>query len=41
MTDMGEFVTYEDADTFEKRVRNDSEVAKKVLTDLGMLGMNK
>ncbi|SFO57802.1 Tripartite-type tricarboxylate transporter, receptor component TctC [Cohaesibacter marisflavi] len=41
MTDMGEFVTYEDAETFEKRVHNDSDVAKKVLEDLGMLGMNK
>ncbi|WP_316858728.1 tripartite tricarboxylate transporter substrate binding protein [uncultured Cohaesibacter sp.] len=41
MTDMGEFVTYEDAATFEKRVQNDADVAKKVLEDLGMLGMNK
>ncbi|PLW76066.1 Bug family tripartite tricarboxylate transporter substrate binding protein [Cohaesibacter celericrescens] len=41
MTEMGEFVTYEDAATFEKRVRNDSAVAHKVLEDLGMLGMNK
>ena len=35
---MGEFVTYEDAETFEKRVHNDSDVAKKVLEDLGMPG---
>ncbi|WP_319484973.1 tripartite tricarboxylate transporter substrate binding protein [uncultured Cohaesibacter sp.] len=41
MTDMGEFVTYEDAATFEARVKKDSEVSKKVLEDLGMLGMNK
>lgn len=41
MTDMGEFVTYEDAETFEKRVRKDSDVSRKVLEDLGMLGMNK
>ncbi|SNY92694.1 Tripartite-type tricarboxylate transporter, receptor component TctC [Cohaesibacter sp. ES.047] len=41
MTDMGEFVTFEDASTFEKRVHNDSEVAKTVLEELGMLGMNK
>ena len=41
MTDMGEFVTYEDAATFEKRVLRDSETSKKVLEELGMLGMNK
>lgn len=40
MTDMGEFVTYEDSATFEKRVRKDADVAHKVLEDLGMLGMN-
>ena len=41
MTDMGEFVTYEDAATFEKRVRKDSDLSRKVLEELGMLGMNK
>lgn len=40
MTEMGEFVTYEDGPTFEARVKKDSEMAKSVLEDLGLLGMN-
>ena len=41
MTEMGEFVVYEDADAFGARANGDSEMAKKVLMDLGMYGQNK
>ncbi|MFC6489298.1 Bug family tripartite tricarboxylate transporter substrate binding protein [Nitratireductor sp. GCM10026969] len=41
MTDMGEFVVYEDAETFAARARKDSQMAEKVLKDLGMYGQNK
>jgi len=41
MGDMGEFVTYEDPATYEARARKDSDMAKAVITDLGMLNMNK
>ncbi|WP_107988672.1 Bug family tripartite tricarboxylate transporter substrate binding protein [Breoghania corrubedonensis] len=41
MTDMGEFVTYEDAATFKARAQKDSESAERVLKDIGMYGMNK
>ncbi|WP_321337485.1 tripartite tricarboxylate transporter substrate binding protein [Breoghania sp.] len=41
MTEMGEFVTYEDGPTFEARVKKDSKMAEEVLSDLGLLGMNK
>lgn len=41
MTELGAFVVYEDATTFEARVKSDSETAKQVITNLGMLGMNK
>jgi len=41
MEEMGEFVTYEDPATYEARARKDSEMAKAVISDLGMLGMNK
>ena len=41
MTDMGEFVTYEDADAFKARAEKDSETAEVVLKDIGMYGMNK
>lgn len=40
MTEMGEFVTYEDGPTFEARVKADSEMARSVLEELGLLGMN-
>lgn len=40
MTEMGEFVTYEDGPTFEARVKGDSEMARSVLEELGLLGMN-
>ncbi|OOY02975.1 MULTISPECIES: tripartite tricarboxylate transporter substrate binding protein [unclassified Thioclava] len=40
MTAMGEFVTYEDPETFKARAEHDSEVSKGVLDDLGMTGMN-
>lgn len=41
MEEMGEFVTYEDPAAYEARVRKDSDMAKAVITDLGMLNMNK
>ncbi|SHN06722.1 Bug family tripartite tricarboxylate transporter substrate binding protein [Roseibium suaedae] len=41
MTEMGEFVTYEDGPAFEARVKKDSAMSKAVLEDLGLLGMNK
>ena len=41
MTDMGEFVTYEDAATFKARAEKDSKSAERVLKDIGMYGMNK
>lgn len=41
MNELGAFVVYENAETFEARVESDSETAKAVITDLGMLGMNK
>lgn len=41
MEDMGEFVTYEDPATYEARARKDSEMAREVIVDLGMLDMNK
>ncbi|WP_319773392.1 tripartite tricarboxylate transporter substrate binding protein [Breoghania sp.] len=41
MTEMGEFVTYEDGPTFEARVKKDSKMAEEVLSDLGLVGMNK
>lgn len=40
MTEMGEFVAYEDGPAFEARVKKDSDMAKSVLEDLGLLGMN-
>ncbi|SDL17556.1 tripartite tricarboxylate transporter substrate binding protein [Aliiruegeria lutimaris] len=40
MTDMGEFVVYEDAATFEKRAMGDSKMAHDAIEALGMLGMN-
>ncbi len=40
MTALGEFVVYEDAETFEARAVRDSDVARSVLEQLGMLGMN-
>ncbi|OCX65749.1 C4-dicarboxylate ABC transporter substrate-binding protein [Thioclava sp. SK-1] len=40
MTDMGELVTYEDADTFAQRAAHDSETAAGTIEDLGMTGMN-
>lgn len=40
MTDMGEFVTYEDGPTFEARVKNDSKMAHDVLDKLGLLGVS-
>lgn len=40
MAEMGEFVTYEDGASYEARARKDSEMAKAVITDLGMLNMN-
>ncbi|MBL4813313.1 MAG: tripartite tricarboxylate transporter substrate binding protein [Rhodobacteraceae bacterium] len=40
MTEMGEFVTYEDGPAFEARVRADGEMAHAVLEELGLLGMN-
>ncbi|MFV0333111.1 MAG: Bug family tripartite tricarboxylate transporter substrate binding protein [Tropicimonas sp.] len=40
MTDMGEFVVYEDADTFRARAEADSEMAYKAIEALGLLGMN-
>ncbi|MGO4852101.1 Bug family tripartite tricarboxylate transporter substrate binding protein [Phaeovulum sp. W22_SRMD_FR3] len=40
MDEMGEFVTYEDPAAYEARARKDSEMAKAVITDLGMLNMN-
>ena len=40
MAEMGEFVTYEDGTSYEARARKDSEMAKAVITDLGMLNMN-
>ncbi len=40
MTEMGEFVTYEDGPTFEARVKSDSDMARSVLESLGMLGLN-
>lgn len=41
MQDMGEFVTYEDPASYEARARKDSDMARAVITDLGMLDMNK
>lgn len=41
MEEMGEFVAYEDAATYEARARKDSDMARAVITDLGMLNMNK
>ncbi|WP_236545094.1 tripartite tricarboxylate transporter substrate binding protein [Tropicimonas marinistellae] len=40
MTDMGEFVVYEDADTFQSRASGDSKMAHDAIDALGMLGMN-
>ncbi|RLQ88872.1 tripartite tricarboxylate transporter substrate binding protein [Notoacmeibacter ruber] len=40
LTDMGEFVVYEDSEAFEARARKDMETSKKVLEKLDMLGMN-
>lgn len=40
MTEMGEFVTYEDGPAFEARVKADAAMAHDVLEGLGLLGMN-
>lgn len=40
MTDMGEFVVYEDAETFKARAMGDSKMAHDAIDALGMLGMN-
>lgn len=40
LTDMGEFVTFEDGAAFEARARADMETTKATLEKLGMLGMN-
>ncbi|MCA1283875.1 Bug family tripartite tricarboxylate transporter substrate binding protein [Salipiger bermudensis] len=40
LTDMGEFVTFEDGEAFEARARRDMETSRTVLENLGMLGMN-
>ncbi|WP_353475988.1 tripartite tricarboxylate transporter substrate binding protein (plasmid) [Salipiger sp. H15] len=40
LTDMGEFVTYEDAAAFEARARGELETSRSVLEKLEMLGMN-
>ncbi|MCA0963029.1 tripartite tricarboxylate transporter substrate binding protein [Salipiger bermudensis] len=40
LTDMGEFVTYENGEEFEARARKDMETTKSVLKKLDMLGMN-
>ncbi|MCC5958970.1 MAG: tripartite tricarboxylate transporter substrate binding protein [Rhodobacteraceae bacterium] len=40
MTEMGEFVTYEDGPAFEARVRRDGDMAHSVLDALDMLGVN-
>ncbi|ANT63661.1 C4-dicarboxylate ABC transporter substrate-binding protein (plasmid) [Salipiger sp. CCB-MM3] len=40
LTDMGEFVTYEDGEAFEARARKDMETTRAVLEKLDMLGMN-
>lgn len=41
MTDMGEFVVFEDAATFKARAEMDSATARSVIEDLGMLSMNQ
>jgi tripartite-type tricarboxylate transporter receptor subunit TctC len=41
MTEMGELVVYEDAETLATRAQRDSEMAEAVLRDLGMYGMNQ
>lgn len=41
MTEMGEFVTYEDGPAFAARVHKDSEMAQATLEKLGLLGMNR
>ena len=40
LTDMGEFVVYENAEEFEARATREMETARRVLEQLGMLGMN-
>ena len=40
LTDMGEFVTFEDGEAFEARARRDMETSRTVLENPGMLGMN-
>lgn len=40
MTEMGEFVSYEDGAAFEARVKRDSDMARAVLESLDLLGMN-
>lgn len=40
MTDMGEFLEYEDAAAFETRAMGDSKMAHDAIESLGMLGMN-
>ncbi|MEC9197228.1 MAG: tripartite tricarboxylate transporter substrate binding protein [Pseudomonadota bacterium] len=40
MTEMGEFVTFEDGAAFEARVKADADMAHDVLENLGLLGMN-
>ncbi|MBE9638575.1 tripartite tricarboxylate transporter substrate binding protein [Salipiger pacificus] len=40
LTDMGEFVTFEDGEAFEARARKDMETTHDVLEKLDMLGMN-
>ncbi|SDI59237.1 tripartite tricarboxylate transporter substrate binding protein [Alloyangia pacifica] len=40
LTDMGEFVTFEDGEAFEARARKDMETTRGVLEKLEMLGMN-
>nr|CAD6628409.1 tripartite tricarboxylate transporter substrate binding protein [Rhizobium sp. TCK] len=41
MTEMGEFVQYEDATAYAARAKKDSDTAEGVIKDLGMYEMNK
>ena len=40
LTEMGEFVVYENGEEFEARAREDMETSREVLENLDMLGMN-
>ncbi|MHA6344272.1 tripartite tricarboxylate transporter substrate binding protein [Roseivivax sp. CAU 1761] len=40
LTDMGEFVTFEDGEAFAARAARDAEMTRAVLEDLDMLGLN-